>query len=325
MSVRVMTLVWDAPRLTDQGETLVMLAFADWANDDGVCWPSMRRLAQKVRYADRRNVRRVVQSLLARGALHLDEGAGSCGQHVYTVSLDWLRAPAEGVRGAEAPPGVTATPPGPEPPGGGVPATPEPPSIPSAHAHTPAREGGEGGAELQPPSRLARLVGVDAPGLARVTPAMPLPIAVWTAVAGQPPLAAMWTQVAAWVGTHPLALEALRDVLLVAVAGGWRLTNVLNVRDAFRREYDERRGAGTPPRPSRTDRAPRDGRGPRTPRTEPRPASTLAVDPVRYTRELEAAARRGRNPDALRAAEHFLNRPGPPEPGAPDPRPPDTP
>ncbi|UTV26411.1 helix-turn-helix domain-containing protein [Photobacterium atrarenae] len=46
MSVRIMSKVWDDP--TFRGSTkLIMLCLADFANDEGCCWPSMNRIAQK--------------------------------------------------------------------------------------------------------------------------------------------------------------------------------------------------------------------------------------------------------------------------------------
>ncbi|GAB3528585.1 helix-turn-helix domain-containing protein [Photobacterium alginatilyticum] len=46
MSVKVMSAVWDADNL--KGNTkLIMLCLADFANDEGYCWPSLDRIAKK--------------------------------------------------------------------------------------------------------------------------------------------------------------------------------------------------------------------------------------------------------------------------------------
>lgn len=46
MSVRIMSMVWDDPSF--RGNTkLIMLCLADFANDEGCCWPSLNRIAQK--------------------------------------------------------------------------------------------------------------------------------------------------------------------------------------------------------------------------------------------------------------------------------------
>jgi len=46
MSIKLMTAVWDREDLSST-QKLVLLALADWANDDGLCWPSIERVAKK--------------------------------------------------------------------------------------------------------------------------------------------------------------------------------------------------------------------------------------------------------------------------------------
>lgn len=46
MSVKIMSFVWERTDLS-QHEKLVFLALADHANDDGLCWPSLERIAVK--------------------------------------------------------------------------------------------------------------------------------------------------------------------------------------------------------------------------------------------------------------------------------------
>ena len=46
MSIKIMTAVWDREDLSST-QKLVLLALADWANDDGLCWPSIERVAKK--------------------------------------------------------------------------------------------------------------------------------------------------------------------------------------------------------------------------------------------------------------------------------------
>lgn len=51
MSITLMSQVWKmALGTTDK---MVLLALADWSNDDGACWPSMRQLAEKTSLTDR--------------------------------------------------------------------------------------------------------------------------------------------------------------------------------------------------------------------------------------------------------------------------------
>jgi hypothetical protein len=53
MSIRVMTAVWDHADVSG-GDLLVLLAMADWADDDGRrCFPTQGTLAAKSRMTDR--------------------------------------------------------------------------------------------------------------------------------------------------------------------------------------------------------------------------------------------------------------------------------
>lgn len=73
MSVRIMTQVWDI-HLPDS-EKLVLLALADCANDEGLCWPSMATLASKCSKSDR-TVQASIKALVAAGHLSREEVPG---------------------------------------------------------------------------------------------------------------------------------------------------------------------------------------------------------------------------------------------------------
>ena len=74
MSIRVMTAVWDnGPE--DSGELLVLLAMADFADDAGICWPSVATVAKKARMSDR-NARRVIRKLEGDGYLRTFPSSG---------------------------------------------------------------------------------------------------------------------------------------------------------------------------------------------------------------------------------------------------------
>lgn len=62
MSIELMARVWKNQNLQDATALNVMLALADWANDEGVCWPRMATLAGKARLSERA-VKRVVDRL----------------------------------------------------------------------------------------------------------------------------------------------------------------------------------------------------------------------------------------------------------------------
>jgi hypothetical protein len=92
MSVRVMSRVWDyAPEDIGGSELLVLLALADFAGDDGICWPSVKTIARKSRISERQ-VKRILHRL---ADLHLIEvvlsGGGRKGEkrlsNRYRVTL----------------------------------------------------------------------------------------------------------------------------------------------------------------------------------------------------------------------------------------------
>lgn len=65
----------------------MLLAIADHSNDDGVCWPSVERLANKCRIT-KRHTKRVIQQLKEDGEIALDIGGGRGRTTLYTVILD---------------------------------------------------------------------------------------------------------------------------------------------------------------------------------------------------------------------------------------------
>lgn len=52
MSIKVMSAVWEHSRQKG-GRLLLLLALADYANDEGECWPAVPTLAQKARMSER--------------------------------------------------------------------------------------------------------------------------------------------------------------------------------------------------------------------------------------------------------------------------------
>lgn len=53
MSVKIQTLVWECKTLEDKSELIVLLALADWANDEGEAYPSLTQLSRKCRLSRR--------------------------------------------------------------------------------------------------------------------------------------------------------------------------------------------------------------------------------------------------------------------------------
>jgi DNA-binding MarR family transcriptional regulator len=89
MSVKVMARVWAHSQRKD-GELLVMLALADFANDAGESWPSLKVLAQKARLTTRQ-VCKVLDKLEAEGELRRERSTGGRNRRShYFINLDGL-------------------------------------------------------------------------------------------------------------------------------------------------------------------------------------------------------------------------------------------
>lgn len=84
MSIKVMTWVWDNSPYKDDA-LLIHLALADWANDDGICWPNQQSIAQKARCSVE-HVRRVTRRMESDGYVVIvspSKGPGS--SHRYQL------------------------------------------------------------------------------------------------------------------------------------------------------------------------------------------------------------------------------------------------
>lgn len=86
MSVRTMARVWE--HSAHSGSNLLMLlAIADFADDDGRAYPSVPTLARKCRMKTR-NANKVLVALRASGELDIVHGKGPRGTSVYRVKVD---------------------------------------------------------------------------------------------------------------------------------------------------------------------------------------------------------------------------------------------
>ena len=87
MSILAMTWAWGLMEL-DQSQTLVLLALADAANDEGVCWPSQAEIGRKARLKDRA-VRNQIRSLEAARLLSVSRRATPQGRktNVYRLNI----------------------------------------------------------------------------------------------------------------------------------------------------------------------------------------------------------------------------------------------
>jgi len=93
MSIRVMTRVWDHSK-SRNGERLVLLAIADFADDHGRAFPSVASLRAKSAMSER-GVQQAIARLQEIGELCVEIGAGPHGVNVYWVKLSALIPQAE--------------------------------------------------------------------------------------------------------------------------------------------------------------------------------------------------------------------------------------
>lgn len=84
MSIKLMTAVWDRTDITST-QKLVLLALADWANDDGLCWPSIATIGTKSSLKERA-VQMTIRSLEDAGFVMREEVVGRGNRY-------WLRMP----------------------------------------------------------------------------------------------------------------------------------------------------------------------------------------------------------------------------------------
>ena len=78
-----MSWVWDNSPY-DGAALLVHLALADYANDEGICWPSQATLAAKARCTDR-YVRSVTARMVEAGFLEIAEPSNGVSSHKYRL------------------------------------------------------------------------------------------------------------------------------------------------------------------------------------------------------------------------------------------------
>lgn len=85
MSIRVMTLVWEYS-IHSAGDLLVLLAIADYANDEGEAFPAVATLARKARMSVR-NCQYVLSRLVKAKELEVNRDGGPRGCNLYRVKI----------------------------------------------------------------------------------------------------------------------------------------------------------------------------------------------------------------------------------------------
>jgi hypothetical protein len=92
MSIKLMSMVWDrGPE--KQADRFVLLAIADYANDDGECWPSIGGICRKTCMSER-GVQTIIRRLEAQGWLHIETGSGRRNCNLYTIKTPQDMHPA---------------------------------------------------------------------------------------------------------------------------------------------------------------------------------------------------------------------------------------
>jgi hypothetical protein len=95
LSVRFVKAVLDGPPSLDGGKLKVMIALAEWAGDDGLCWYSVAAIAKRARLKERAT-QYVLQQLAAEGFLHIEEGRGRTHPNRYIILMEALEPALKG-------------------------------------------------------------------------------------------------------------------------------------------------------------------------------------------------------------------------------------
>lgn len=83
MSIKLMTSVWDSADLNGS-DLLVLLALADWSNEEGMSWYSIRKIAQRARVSVRQ-AQRILTELEEKGYINRDERLRENGSHTSNI------------------------------------------------------------------------------------------------------------------------------------------------------------------------------------------------------------------------------------------------
>jgi Helix-turn-helix domain len=113
VSIKVQTLVWDYSKASGT-PLLVLLKLADWANDDGECWPSIRLIAEKCRLKDERHVKRLIRDeleeklgevvVIPNGGRSSHHGGPRSNRYIITIHMPNDEGVDNGTRVVEGPP-----------------------------------------------------------------------------------------------------------------------------------------------------------------------------------------------------------------------------
>ena len=83
MSIKIMSIIWEHGP-SAQSDRFVLLALADYANDEGEAWPSIAGICRKTCMSER-GVQTVIRRLEAAGWVTIQTGAGRKNCNQYTI------------------------------------------------------------------------------------------------------------------------------------------------------------------------------------------------------------------------------------------------
>jgi hypothetical protein len=136
MSIKIMSAVWELQDIT-ASETLLLIALADHANDDGFCWPSVGTIQRRTKLSDR-GVQKLLNSLRKKGYVTWTSRNGHSNTYQLPIPLihtPELRSPLK----LYTPPNGVHPPPNPVHPRPPNPVHPESKAVESINESTRAR------------------------------------------------------------------------------------------------------------------------------------------------------------------------------------------
>jgi hypothetical protein len=102
MSLDLMAFVWnelpsrmvvgDRANAVTATHKLILLALADWCNDDGICWPAVHKLAHRCSTSDR-TVQRLMADFEAAGWIERKVSRSGTKTNVYRLHIDRMKTP----------------------------------------------------------------------------------------------------------------------------------------------------------------------------------------------------------------------------------------
>lgn len=87
-----MNKVWGSDAITDQGDLCILLALADWSDDEGRCWPSLTQLARKSR-SHRATVIRRLAAMRGHWIEWDENDGGRSRRNQYRLNLENILTP----------------------------------------------------------------------------------------------------------------------------------------------------------------------------------------------------------------------------------------